>query len=765
MKKSAMAMFGALAIFGCGFIFPAQTASAATADAIYLGSRVARGVYADGVYQSFASIGQGEAGARYAYESGANNKFLRLANFDGAENSVCTSVVFACEGEFAEATLSFSYRLFEGECAYGASSPVFTAELRGVKRTFTYAELVPSVSENMTWQSVSCSLQGLTGTADRLTLIFHYPSAGRYSETRLCADLDNVSVRAGEERVGSGDLEFADVTEADEKVYEAPGKGSASLMLSDGDIALYEENTQLTDVLRADFNDGLRAARLARQGSSGTFHTAANYTAGGSDLYAVYDSFAQNTFLRLANTNGRIEETQFTTYFYDNATGALGNMPVTEQIFFSFRYRLYIDDYLRAGMRGDEVILHLSTRSSGINHAGEISLDELVLNEAGDDTWHTYESVLDVRRSTTAYIIFTYYAHADSSYASSTFLDFDDLYLSPAMGGANYAHLNGSFEGMAEEGEGGSAFYRSELGAPAQKHAVDSLDGEMFLGAGETFSLRVSMPRSTNVYYVAFDVSAPSGASLTLRLGGRSGDLLPLTVGENAAGDLAVDWESGTRWRCRLYYARSAYGPVTSLDFINTGSENLSIDNVYAGQVVSVSAAAGDFAAYSARLQTLKAEIAADDTLTSSSRLTLNRLILLADRMTARSSEARMQSALSALENGLAGAAHRADMTELLGAIAEAEEALSLRDPAAYGKQARIKFFEALSAARAVTDEDGQAAVDRAAADLRAATSALTVKETDAGADPAVVVAVSAGGAIAGAGSLAGVCLLKRRFL
>lgn len=769
MKKFAMTLLGALAVLGCGCIFPTQlaptpTASAAT-DAIYLGQSVARGLYQDGVWQSYASIGRGEPASRYAFESGENNKFLRMANFGGAPDCTSASVVFACEGGFTAAAISFRYRFSEGECAYGADAPVFTAELRGVTHTLTYGELTPSVSEDLTWHTVSFPVQGLAGEG-RLTLTFHFPAAGPNGSAGFFADIDDVSVLAGEEEgIAHGDFEFASVSASDEKVYEALARGSREKMLSGEDAARYEENTVLEHALRTDFNDGLYSAPLARQGGSGTFHTAANATAGGSDIYAVYDPYGENTFLRFSNSNGKIQETQLTTYFYDNATGVIGNMPVTEQIHFSFRYRLFIDDYIRAGMRGDEVILHLSTRSSAINHAGEISLDELVLNEAGDDTWHTFSSVLDVRRSTTDHIIFTYYAHADSSFASTTFLDLDDLRLAPSGRGANYAHLNGTFEGLAEGGEMGQVYYRSELGAPAQKRAKNSLDGEMLLSSGQTFSIHADMPRTSNVYYASFDVDAPEGASLEMRLGGRSGDRLPLTVGQDAEGDLTVAWERRETWRCRLYYARAAYGPVTSWDFVNTGSEPVGIDNFYAGQVVSVSAEAGDFAAYTARITACKEQFGAGDIFTTSSRLALDRLLLLADRITEYSSAARMEAAASALESGIASAAHRADMTALQAAIEEAERTLALRDPATYEKQIRMQFLNALSAARAVTDEDGQTAVDGAAEALRTATAALAAKETGMPAETVALVAVGTGGAAVGLGSLVAVCLTKRRFL
>lgn len=769
--KKAILFLAAAAMFASLCAPPAASAAAAgETGTVYLGENAGRG--GGEVFQSFAAAERGESSVRYGLEltSQGENKFLRMANFDGVSGSGSTSVCFGCMTDTAgSATVRFRYRLSEGEAPYADGAAVFALSFRGAEKTFSFGDLTPVKEENMEWRELSCTLNGLSGNSGRLTLTFFYSSHARYEVSRLFADVDDVSVRAdGKELALGGGIESGAVTASDEVAYQTPAPVDGELLLSGEDAVRYEENTVLAGEVRFGFNDGERLVPLARQGSAGTFRGAASVSAKESDVFAVYDPYEQNTFLRLSNKNGAagVRQTRFYTYFYDNATGTPGNLPLCEQIFFSFRYRLFLDGYVRAGLKGNEPILHFSTRSSGVNHAGEISLDELTVNEAGDPTWHTYSGVLDVRRSSTAYMIVTYYAHAESAFAETTFLDFDGLTLSASQGGKNYAHLGGEFEGLAEGGEeSGELFFRSELGAPAAKTALDPLDSAMRLGAGQTFSVRTAGMQS-GVLYCAFSVKGDRGAPFELYCNGRNGNRLSLAVGQNASSyPLSVQWtEENGAWRCRIYYARTAYFPLSSLDFVNPGEKPLQIDDLRAGQVLSVCTQAGDRGAYTARLSELKAQIEADPGLKTSSRLSLARLLYLAESVGENASEARMQSALGALEEGYAAAERLADVAALEEAIQSADRILEEQDLNGFTNPTRLKFLEALKQARLLSTEDSQTAIDGAARALSEAAEALTPIQTGAAVQefPAVAVAAGTGGAV-GCGALVGAILYKRR--
>lgn len=740
------------------------------ADAIYLGSRVERGTAESAIVQPAESVLRGDSTLRFGLElsGGEKNKFLRMANFDGAPGSLQTAVSFRTEvTPCTAAEVRFSYRLFEGETAYSADAPVLSFSFRGAEKQFSYRELTPATETDLGMRELTFGIEGLQGTSSRFTVTFHYASSLSYSESGAYADIGNLSVKSGgKELVLDGKMSSGAVTERDEQVYAKPERGDTSLMLFGSDAVDYEENTLFDGVLRQNFNCGTRSAPLAPQGSDGTFRGAASVSAGESDIFAVYDPYEQNTFLRLANKNGAagVTQTRFYTYFYDNETGATGNLPLCEQIFFSFRYRLFMDDYVRAGLTGREPILHLSTRSSAANHAGEISLDELVVNEAGDESWHTYSSVLDVRRSSTAYMIITYYSHAGTEFSDTTFLDFDSLTLSANKGGKNYAHLNGEFEGLADGNPESEVFFRRELGDPAEKIALSSLDHAMSAAHGQTFSLHLKLPRKTNVWYATFDVAGERGAKFTLLFNGRNGDVLPLTVGENSTkAPLGVHWteESGS-WRCRLYYAREAYSLVSSLDFVNSGNETLIFDDLIVGQVRSVCKQAGDFSTYNAHLQELKERINGDETLNIASDLLLAQLLVRAEKITQYSSAERMDECLSALETALSGAGHVANMTALNTAIEAADRLLTEHDAEVYTKTTRLQFLDALAKARRVTAEDGQSAADEAARALTEAMDALVFAE-ESQSDKTALVAVSVTGGTLGAGVLVGAILLKRR--
>lgn len=773
MRKAAFFLTG-LTVIALSFPFlPVEFSSAAAVDAIYLGGPVERGGAGGAVVQPAEAVLRGDSPVRYGMETsgGEKHNFLRLANFDGIKGSGQTSVSFLTSPlSCTNAEVHISYRLFEGSTAYREDAPVFCFSYRGAEKRFRYGELDPSTEADMQMHELTFPLQSLSGTSDRFTVTFYYADATPYAQSGLFADVTSLSVTGGgSELVLDGAISSAGVTEADEKVYVAPTRGDSSLLLFGENAVRYAENTVYDGKVAVDFNDGLRSVPLARQGSSGTYRGTASVSAQESDIYAVYDRYEQNTFLRLSNSNGAagVTQTRFYTYFYDNTTGAIGNIPLCDEIFFSFRYRLFMDDYVRAGLTGKEPILHFSTRSSAANHAGEISLDELIVNEAGDDSWHTYSSVLDVRRSSTANLIVTYYAHAEKEFAATTFLDFDALTLATSKGGRNYAHLNGEFEGLADgDAEGGALFFREELGSPAQKMANSSLDYAMSAEPGQTFSVHASFPRSTNVFDISFDVTGTQGAAFDLLLNGRSGDTLSLTVGKNSdTAPLSVYWtQAEGKWRCHLGYARAAYAPLTSIDFVNSGNETLLFDNLEAGQVRSVCAEAGDFAAYSSELNALKERIAADETLCTEPRLALDRLLVLADRITQNSSEARMQSCLSDIKAQLQSARHKADTRLLDEAISAADRLLTEHNIEEYTNPTRLSFLDALAKARQVTAEDGQTAVDAAANALTKATAALLpqAQEEEGGARAAVVASV-AGGTLGTGALLCGAILFKRR--
>ena len=730
---------------------------------IYLGDSAERSSRESGVWQTNEAVNRGDSVVRYGLERGGSvteNTFLRMANFDGVAGNKSTSVALSyAEPTGGAVVIGFDYRLREGEAAYTDDAVVFTLYFRGATKSVRFGELKYIENENFAWRHSELTFTPQAVTSDYLLITAYMPSSDKYSVTGSFADIDNVSVAGADVQ----DFEFAKSVAASELAYRAPTRNYSSYMLEGDDISLYDENTRLSDSVSLSFDNGQYSTPLAKQGSSGTYRGATSVSAGESDIYAVYDSYQQNTFLRLSNFNGSsgVTSSRFVMYFYNNATGDMENMPVTERIFLSFRYRLFIDDYILAGMNGGDTVFNFSTRSSAVNHDGEIALEELTVNEPGDDSWHEYSRVVNVQMSATANFTFFYYNYADPSFSSTTFCDIDGMRVSDKADGKNYAHLDGEFEGLAlaDGAKGAETFYRAELGGAASKVALDSLNYAMSLGRGETFSVRTDIKHTTGVIYAAFDVRGQAGDKLDLYLSGRGGQKISLEVGKNVTGGtLNVLWTNGETKRCILYFASAAYYDVTSVDFVNVGTNALLIDNLRVGQVQSVSDTPGDYAAFTAALDALKAEYGEINAeLRARSRTAVKQAIILAQSITARSSQTRMDEAISRVRSALDGAERLADMTEINRAIAAAAEVLAERSGEEYTKTSWLTFTNSLTKAKLVTSENTQAEVDAAALELNNSMSGLVLLPAEEGKGNvalAVSLGVSGGLTLLGVGAI-----------
>lgn len=749
---------------------------------VYLGGAVASDSQDLGVWQSASALNEGASSVYYAYESLNGNKFLRLANFNSTVYSSYTTVNLALDYHAqwkSVVTVRFDYRLSEGSDAYLSDEKVATISVGGVQRHLTYGDLTCTSQGSYDWQSYSVTLSvGQQDKADRVVFTYYYDGAEKTADTSRFMDLDNVEITSGTTSLGSHDIQFASVSAADKLAFSFDStteniSNKNALMLFDSDALNYSENTLYNQTQVAVFGGADAAAAVPHTGEF-IYRGASSVKAGESDLYVLYDVAEGNSFLRLANYNGTAGTTssRFSMTFYNSKARTVENMPATCRINYSFKYRLYADDEILNTLDLSENVLQFSTRSSSDNNSGFISFDELVINEPGDETWHTFNGVLEVLTTTTAYVTIYYYGYESASLAPHIYLDVDDITLSPQGSDVNYAYLDGGFEGMVPTVSGGDdplnsqVFNNPVLGAVGEKIRTTANNFAMELEKNESFSISLGWTPKTDVYHVSFKTVCESG-SIRLYFGGRSGKYVDITVGKNSGrmgDDLSVYWsKTEYGYDCNLYFARLVNTDIYSIDFVNKGSAAVVIDDVFVGEVKSVNYLNGDYQSYISQLEALRAEYQANMGSYKSSTVKLvEQALFNADRITRYSSDERMQSALKSVSDLLNDATQKPDMTELNAAIERAEKLYENGGAALYSRSTWILFEKALLNARNLTEESGQTKVNDACAELEAAMRNLVTVANESGISTTAKIALSIGG-VGSAGLITAFTVRRRR--
>jgi hypothetical protein len=286
---------------------------------------------------------------------------------------------------------------------------------------------------------------------------------------------------------------------------------------------------------------------------------------------------------------------------------------------------------------------------------------------------------------------------------------------------------------------------------------------------GQTFSVRTDMEVPQRVCYMQLDITAQAGDSLTFYLTGRSGTRFDLTVGKNSATDTyQVEWTGeNDSWHCKWYGVKATSSRVTSLDFVNTGNHTITLDNLFFAGVNGICNEAGDYATFSKALTDYETNFVTTEYREQDVK-TVMQTVIQAKKLTAYSSQERLDSALQALSSAIASAQQKADLTALNGILTEATAFMQDRESSVQ-KSSWLIFQNAYLVATQITDENSQQEVDEASENLQIA---LTDVQTQAqnnsqnqSSDSSVVTLSVVGGSAVGLSSLVavGAFLLKRR--
>lgn len=752
---------------------------------LWLGEQVTQSVQAVGAWQSNAILAQGCSSVRYAAENdgGTENAFLRLANFDGVYTAPYTAVDLPVNALAQSDTLkvSFSYRFSEGQTSYTSEDKVVSLSYGDETQTLTFADVALNAQGDYTWQSKTVALTVPSVQADKVTLSFWFDRTTTYTQSNCYFDVDNFTVKSGDVALNAnGDFAYATV--------DTTAVPALSVLLSDEDLTAksqytlapedavnYSVNTQYANTAQTSFEGGARIAMLARSGNSGTYRGATSVNAGEGDSFAIYDEAEENTFVRFANYNGNagVRSTRMVVYFYDNASGALGNMPQVNKIYITFDYRLYIDDVTALGLSPEDKVLDFSTRSSSANNSGTVKLEQLIVNEPGDPSWHTYQMILETQLSKTASISVIFYGSEEATFEPTTFIDIDNIFFATYWNAKNYAHLNGTFEGLvpedASEEINGEIYTNEVLGGSAQKYARSAVNYAMQLQPEQTVSLRLGWTPASNVYHSTFFVSEEA-EKIGVYFSGRSGDYVELTVGADGYlndGKVSVAWEeSDGGYICHVYYVRFAKEMMQSVDFINVGSKAFILDDVFVGQVSSVCAEAGEYADYQADLTSMKQMYEEKkDSYAYATNVAIKRAFYKAEQINEYASLARMSKALNEISDLLTEGMLKADLSELNEALGRADGIINEYGPSAYTKATWLTFMDKVKEAREASENNTQSQIDKMTDALLAAIDGLQVAEQPQAAQPnTLAVALGVSGSAVGVGGIAlGAFLIRRR--
>ena len=181
------------------------------------------------------------------------------------------------------------------------------------------------------------------------------------------------------------------------------------------DMKKYDENIELGTPYfeNGNFTHGFNAAVLPQIGDNtlGLYRGVTSTNEKESDIYALYDQRENNTFVRMANFNGpKAIRTRMSSYYYD-ATGTTPlNCKKTDFFDVSFSYRLFASEVDKLSLSPSDTVFRWQSRGSANNNSCDVRLRDLVINEVGDMTWHTYSYRVNCTYSmTTDYGWFFFY--------------------------------------------------------------------------------------------------------------------------------------------------------------------------------------------------------------------------------------------------------------------------------------------------------------------------------------------------------------------
>ena len=663
------------------------------------------------------ALNDGASDIKIGLEQPENNKFLRLANFNGLNSEYAAVSVNVGLFTSSSASISLKYRFSEGYKDFNTNEAIFSVRFRNAEKTFTKSELTANNLFSYEWQSLSFNIDTDEVSGGKIYLTFNHGKNASYDKTRTCFDIDDLSViSGGKNHINSGSFCSLDVSETDTldtDVSSLKRDENKALMLGKNERA-FSVNTEYSDTLKTDFDVGTNAVKLPKGAGSGLYTDSAS-----GSQFVVYNKAEKNSFIRMGKFDSAKDSPSVYMPFYNNESGVKENMPLTNRVYINFKYRLYLPDEAKEALTGNEVMLEFSTRRASQNNSGKITLDAMTINEYGDGTWRTASLVLETNRSSTDYMIIIFYPQTAASFTANAYLDIDSLYVSYAAGKQNYAYDLGEFESMTKKSESFTSPLLPAISGNGIIYAENNVNSSVKMKKNSYLSVNTGFAGTTGTFDVTAQRTAAAGDKLNIYFGGKNGVKFALTAGsDEETDDLTAVWtKEADGYILDMTAVTDFSNGLNKVIFENNSDNDIFLDNLFIGQVKTVGKVAGDKAAFDKKI----AEVKNKDLLfyTDGSKAKVQKAILKAEKITKFHSQQAMDEVLSAINAALSEATVKTDLTELKKTISRG--AAIIEDGKSYKKAGYMIFTEKYFAAKRVTENDSAETAENADKELKAA--------------------------------------------
>lgn len=684
------------------------------------------------------ALNDGCSNAKSGLELPENNKFLRIADFDGlnSEHAVVSVAVDSIATE--KVNVSFSYRFSEGATIYDQDEKVISVRYKNAEKIILYNDLATNDAFSYDWHTITFELPASTATDGKAYIAFYHGKNASYESARTYFDIDEFKVISGGKNyceVSSFDtLIISDKDELDTDYSSAGIEKNKALMLDKASRS-YSVNTEYSGVFSTDFNAGTTAVKLPKGSGSDLYTDAAS-----GSQFVIYNKAEENSFIRMGKFDSTKDSPSVYMPFYNNDLGTQENMPLTNRVYITFKYRLFIDEDALDNIADNDVMLEFSTRRASLNNSGKITLDALTVNEQGDGTWHNQTVVLETNRSSTKYMLIVFYPHTESGFNTKTYFDIDSLYVTYAPDAQNYAYDSGEFENMTNKAQTSSspilpAFESSD----AVIYAENEINCCVKMPSKSQFAINSNFKGNTGTFDINLFAKANAGDKLNVYLGGKNGVKLQLTVGSDVENDyLTAIWtKTDGGYNLDMTAVTAFSSGIGKVVFENASDGEISIDDLFVGQVKSIEKTAGNKEVFDAEIQKMKNK---DLSLyTKDAQKAIEKALAKADKITAYHSQKAMDEVIEKINAALSSATEKADLTELKKTLATATAIME--EGKSYKKNTYMIFKEKYYAAKNLTENSTAADVEKANKELKKAMDNLV--QTDYAAAAVAVSGIS----------------------
>lgn len=664
------------------------------------------------------ALNSGCSNVKSGLELPENNKFLRIADFDGLNSEY--AVVSIAVGSFAteKVNVLFSYRFSEGATVYARDEKVISVYYKNAEKTILYKDLATNDAFSYDWHTFSFELPVSKVTDGKAYFTFYHGKNASYQSTRAYFDIDDFKVISGGKNyceVSSFDtLIVSDKDELDTDYSSAGIEKNKALMLDKSSRA-YSVNTEYSGTYSTDFNVGTTAVKLPKGSGSDLYTDAAS-----GSQFMIYNKAEDNSFIRMGKFDSTKDSPSVYMPFYNNDLGTQENMPLTNRVYITFKYRLFIDEDALDGIADNDVMLEFSTRRASLNNSGRITLDALTVNEQGDGTWHDQTVVLETNRSSTKYMIIVFYPHTESGFNTKTYFDIDSLYVTYAPGAQNYAYDMGEFENATNKAQTSSspALPAFESGDTVMC-AENEINSYVKMPAKSQFAINANFKGNTGTFDINLFAKVVAGDKLNVYLGGKNGVKFQLTAGSDVEDDYstAIWTKKDGGYNLDMTAVTAFSGGLSKVVFENASDGEISIDDLFIGQVKSIEKTAGNKAVFDAEIEKIKNKDLS--VYTKDAKKVIEKTLAKADKITENHSQKAMDEVLEKINAALSSAAEKADLTELNKTLATATAIME--DGKSYKKSTYMIFKEKYYAAKNLTENSTAADVEKANKELKVA--------------------------------------------